>query len=253
MSAPSSYAAAELVSDARDFSRASSPSPFPSAKPSDFVLLRVIGRGAFGKVLLVAHAVSGRVYAMKVYAKRFLDDRDQIPYTLSEAAISARLRHPFIVPLRFAFQSRSRIFLISDYCAGGELFNALRKHGLLLEAAARVYLGELVLALEYMHACGVVHRDINPENVLLDAEGHIAVTDFGLAKDFAGEGVGIGLGGWEEGGRRTRSLVGTDEYLCLARVRANSYWRLRQLAPKERERSSSEILNRLAVQYRRSQ
>jgi serine/threonine protein kinase len=214
---------AELTSESVSFSGARAPCSSP-AQPSDFILLKVIGRGAFGKVLQVAHAASGRVYAMKVYSKRFLQEQSQVSYTLSEAAISARVRHPFIVPLRFAFQSRSRIFLISDYCAGGELFNALRKQGLLLEDAARVYLAELVLALEHLHARGVVHRDIKPENVLLDAEGHIAVTDFGLAKDFLGARArSEAATGWDEGWR-TRSLVGTDEYLSPEMILSSRWW-----------------------------
>jgi serine/threonine protein kinase len=218
----------ELSLEAANFSSALAVPSFSPAKPSDFILLRVIGRGAFGKVLQVAHATSGRVYAMKVYSKRFLQEQSQVSYTLSEAAISARLRHPFIVPLRFAFQSRSRMFLISDYCAGGELFNALRKHGLLLEDAARVYLAELVLALEHLHAHGVVHRDIKPENVLLDAEGHVAVTDFGLAKDFLGERARRdGFTDWEEGWR-TRSLVGTDEYLAPEMILGSKWWAAQQ-------------------------
>lgn len=164
------------------------------ARPSDFILLRVLGRGAFGKVLQVAHRGSGRVYAMKVYSKQFLRDADQLDYTVAERCIMSRLEHAYIVRLRYAFQTRARLFLISDYCAGGELFNTLRKQGLILESAARVYAAEIVLALEHMHAMGVIHRDLKPENILLDAEGHIAITDYGLAKDF-----GVSLTGWGGG------------------------------------------------------
>jgi serine/threonine protein kinase len=184
-----------------------------SAQPSDFIILRVIGRGAYGKVLQVAHAASGRVYAMKVYSKAVLAAQRQLEYTESEKSIMARLRHPYIVALRFAFQTRTRLFLISDYCGGGELFNTLRKRGLLQEDAAKVYLGQLVLALEHMHAAGVLHRDIKPENILLDMDGHVAITDFGLSKDFLG---------CPEPQARTRSLVGTDgqwPFLCKQPLR----------------------------------
>jgi len=191
--------------------------------PSSFVLLRVIGRGAFGKVLQVASRATGRVYAMKIYSKRFLAAHGQLSYTVTEKACMARLLHPYIVPLRFAFQTADRLFLLSSYCAGGELFNTLRAQGMLLESAARIFLGELVLALQYMHSRGIVHRDLKPENLLLDGEGHIQVTDYGLAKDF-GEGEG-GDGGASIGDMRTRSLVGTDEYVAPEMIHASSFGR----------------------------
>jgi serine/threonine protein kinase len=144
----------------------------------------VIGRGAFGKVLQVAHRGSGRVYALKVYSKRFLSEHGQLEYTVTERTVMMRLSHPYIVSLRYAFQTPDRLFLISDYCAGGELFLTLRKQGLLMEAAAKVYLGEIVLALDHMHSKGIVHRDLKPENILLDGDGHVKLTDYGLAKDF---------------------------------------------------------------------
>lgn len=159
-------AAAPPAAGAADVPRAAPAAPAAppeaplTARPSDFILLRVLGRGAFGKVLQVAHRATGRVYAMKVYSKRFLAAADQLAYTVTERAVMARLEHAFVVRLRYAFQTASRLFLLSDYCAGGELFNTLRKHGTLLEAAARVYLAEIVLALEHCHAAGVAHRDL---------------------------------------------------------------------------------------------
>ena len=182
-----SSASASLSASAPVPAPASSPPPaaLPRApQPSDFVLLRVIGRGAFGKVLQVAHRGSGRVYALKVYSKQFLAEHGQLEYTVTERTVMMRLTHPYIVSLRYAFQTADRLFLISDYCAGGELFLTLRKQGLMLEDAAKVYLGEIVLALEHMHSLGVLHRDLKPENILLDAQGHVKLTDYGLAKDF---------------------------------------------------------------------
>ena len=187
------------------------PPPPPSA--SDFVLLRVIGRGAYGKVLQVAHTATGRVLAMKVLDKRALaaaapggaGGRGALDYTRVERDLMTRLSHPYIVPLRFAFQSASKLFLVSDFCAGGELFALLQRVGMVPEAAARVYLGQIVLALEYLHARGIVHRDLKPENILLDAEGHVRLTDYGLATDLARAGGEA---------RLARSLVGTDEYIA---------------------------------------
>jgi serine/threonine protein kinase len=185
-----------------------------SARPSDFILLRVLGQGAFGKVLQVAHRGSGRVYAMKVYSKRFLADASQLSYTVVERHVMVRTEHAYVVRLRYAFQTRSRLFLISDYCAGGELFNTLRKQGLLLERTARVYLAQIVLALEHLHSAGIVHRDLKPENILLDSEGHAALTDFGLAKE-------LGVSATSAAAPLTKSLVGTDEYIAPEMIRAS--------------------------------
>jgi len=186
--APAAPAARAKAPRAATESVSATASPPPGAlprapQPSDFVLLRVIGRGAFGKVLQVAHRGSGRIYALKVYSKKFLADHGQLEYTVTERTVMMRLSHPYIVALRYAFQTPDRLFLISDYCAGGELFLTLRKHGLMLEDAARLYLGEVVLALDYMHSRGVLHRDLKPENILLDGDGHVKLTDYGLAKD----------------------------------------------------------------------
>ena len=106
----------------------------------------------------VTHSV--RPPPPQVYSKRFLVAHKHLEYAVVEKVVMSRLVHPYIVSLRYAFQTPSRLFLLSDYCAGGELFNTLRKHGLLLENAARVYLAQLVLALQYMHEEGVVHRDL---------------------------------------------------------------------------------------------
>jgi serine/threonine protein kinase len=214
---------------------------FGDPKPSDFIILRVIGRGAYGKVLQVAHAISGRVYAMKVYSKAVLASQRQLVYTESEKTIMSRLHHPYIVALRYAFQTRTRLFLLSDYCAGGEMFNTLRKHGLLQEDAARVYLGQLVLALEHMHSEGVIHRDIKPENILLDSEGHVAVTDFGLSKDFKGA----------LDSARTHSLVGTDEYLAPEMI-LNSRWWAAQCATAALERKEKAAAEEFAAAVARA-
>ena len=112
-----------------------------------------------------------------------------------------------------------QLYLVSDYCAGGELFHALSRQGLALEPTARIYLAELVLAIEYCHSRGVIHRDLKPENVLLDAEGHIRITDYGLAKDMGDANHGSNCSDGVDAADPTeatvsRSVVGTDEYLA---------------------------------------
>jgi serine/threonine protein kinase len=111
--------------------------------------------------------------------------------------------HPYIVTLRFSFQTPSKLYLVLDFVPGGHLFFSLYRHGVFDEAVARLYAAEIVLALDYLHSNGIVHRDLKPENVLLDADGHVRLTDFGLAKpDMGGPGA------------RTNSFIGTMEYMA---------------------------------------
>ena len=92
------------------------------------------------------------------------------------------MNHPFVVSLHYAFQSPERIFFVLDYANGGELFSHLRKKGRFLEKETSFYAAELILALDHLHEMGFIYRDIKPENILLDSEGHVKITDFGLSK-----------------------------------------------------------------------
>jgi len=188
---------------------------------SDFKTIRVIGKGSFGKVFLVRHIGEGAIYAMKVLKKENIVKRNQVEHTRTERSVLGYVRHPFVVGLHAAFQTREKLFFVLDYCAGGELFCHLQKLGKFAEPRARFYTAELVLALAHVHALGVVYRDLKPENVLLDARGHVRLTDFGLSK----EGVTAHAKG-------AHSFCGTPEYLApeiLARRghgRAVDWWSL---------------------------
>ncbi len=92
------------------------------------------------------------------------------------------VNHPFVVSLHYAFQSPERIFFVLDYANGGELFSHLRKKVRFTENETRIYAAELILALDHLHQMGFIYRDIKPENVLLDSDGHLKITDFGLSK-----------------------------------------------------------------------
>lgn len=168
-----------------------------------FEYLKVVGKGAFGKVLVVRKKDTGRVYAMKVLEKQSIIKRKQVAHTQTERRVLGFTRHSFIVGLHFAFQNKERLFFVLDYCAGGELFFHLSRLGRFQEPMARFYTAELVLALEHLHSKGVVYRDLKPENVLLDSKGHIRLADFGLSK----EGVNSAHAG-------TSSFCGTPEYLA---------------------------------------
>ena len=153
--------------------------------PQHFDLLKLIGEGAFGKVILVRSRLDKSLYAMKVLSKKLLKKKNNTQYMKSERDILTKVAHPFIVSLYFAFQSETKLFLVMEFLQGGELFFHLRKKGIILEKEAKFYLGELVLAIEFLHNNGVIHRDLKPENVLLRKDGHVSITDFGLGKRFA--------------------------------------------------------------------
>jgi serine/threonine protein kinase len=190
------------------------------ARLKDFNLLKVIGKGSFGKVMLVLKKDDNRIYAMKVLHKDSVIKRNQVEHTQTERNVLEYIRHPFIVTLRFAFQTKQKLYFVLDYCPGGELFFHLGRAGRFSENRGRFYAAQIVLALEYLHSKGIVYRDLKPENVLLDSEGHIALTDFGLSKEGIQDNVSA------------HSFCGTPEYLApeiLTREghgRAADWWSL---------------------------
>jgi serine/threonine protein kinase len=194
--------------------------------PGDFELLKVIGMGAFGKVLQVRNKQSGQVLAMKIISKRVLKRRsDYVETVHAERNILSRVRHPFNVMMHCSFQTREKLFLIMDFLAGGELFLRLGREGIFMEKDAAFYLGEIILGVDHLHSLGILHRDLKPENILLGIDGHICLTDFGLAKDFGPD--------WnDEGGDRASTICGTQEYMAPEMVaqkgygKAADYWSL---------------------------
>ncbi len=158
--------------------------------PKDFDLLKVIGMGAFGKVLQVRNRKNpSQLLAMKVISKRLIQKQKAglyIENIQAERNILAKvIGHPFIVNMHCSFQTADKLFIIMDFLAGGELFLRLGREGIFLEKQASFYLAEIILALDHLHNLGILHRDLKPENILLSADGHICLTDFGLAKDFS--------------------------------------------------------------------
>jgi len=176
----------------------------------DFDILCVLGQGAFGKVFQVRRKDDGKVFAMKVMRKDHIIERDHAEYIRTEKAIMTRVVHPYIVTLKGSFQTDHKLYLILDFVNGGHLFFQLRKQGTFSEDLCRLYAAELVLALAHLHSMDIVHRDLKPENVLLDNEGHIRVTDFGLAKPI-------------KTGQRSNSLIGTMEYMAPEILKASGH------------------------------
>ena len=151
---------------------------------ADFLLERVIGRGAYGKVFLVRRKDGDdSLFAMKVLKKEELRKRSQVERTKTERRVLERMRDPFIVRLHFAFQSKRKLFLVLDYCPGGELFFYLQNIGRFKEETARFFAANILLGLDALHREHVVYRDLKPENVLVCADGYAKITDFGLSKE----------------------------------------------------------------------
>ncbi|KAK7677768.1 Serine/threonine protein kinase, AGC [Cerrena zonata] len=148
----------------------------------EFELITVIGKGSFGKVMQVRKRDTSRIYALKTIRKQHIVERGEITHTLAERLVLARVNNPFIVPLKFSFQSAQKLYLVLAFVNGGELFHHLQREQRFDEGRARFYSAELLLALEHLHELDVVYRDLKPENILLDYTGHIALCDFGLCK-----------------------------------------------------------------------
>ncbi|RFU73843.1 serine threonine- kinase sck1 [Trichoderma arundinaceum] len=153
--------------------------------PSDFEILKLIGKGTFGQVYQVRKKDTQRIYAMKVLQKKVIVQKKEVAHTVGERNILVRTAtsdSPFIVGLKFSFQTPSELYLVTDYMSGGELFWHLQKEGRFDERRAKFYIAELILAIQHLHNNDIVYRDLKPENILLDANGHIALCDFGLSK-----------------------------------------------------------------------
>jgi tRNA A-37 threonylcarbamoyl transferase component Bud32 len=149
----------------------------------DFDLLKVIGKGSFGKVMQVRKKDSGKIYAMKVLKKDQLIARKQVAHTKTERKVLEDIDSPFISQLKFAFQTANKLYIVMDYYNGGELFFHLKEAHRFDEERAKFYAAQIVIALETLHHHGIVYRDLKPENILLEASGFIRLSDFGLAKE----------------------------------------------------------------------
>lgn len=167
----------------------------------DFDLLTVLGRGCFGKVMKVKKKDTGEIFAMKVLSKEMVIKENMVTHTKVEKTILQNVKHPYMVQLRFAFQTPEKLYLVLDFLSGGELFFHLRKVHTFDEDRARFYAAQIILALEHLHANDIIYRDLKPENCVLDKAGHCCLTDFGLAKKIVSE-------------KQAYTFCGTPEYLA---------------------------------------
>ena len=170
-------------------------------KLEDFKVLKVIGRGSFGKVCLVEYLPTHETYAMKSLKKDVLIEQEQIENTLLEKEILQTIDYPLLCGLVFCFQTDERIYFILPFLSGGELFQHLRKFRTFDEEKVRFYGAQIALALEYLHSKGIIYRDLKPENILMDDQGYLKLADFGMAKKLKDD-------------EKAMSFCGTPEYLA---------------------------------------
>lgn len=185
--------------------------PSTPAELDAYQVLKPLGRGAHGQVMLIRNKKSRLLYAAKVLMKKAVIRENQVEGTKSERKILESVRHPFIVYLHTAFQCRNALYLVIEYCPGGELLDLIRKAGQLPESSAQFYGAAILLAVEELHNCDILYRDLKPENVLIDRDGYAKLSDFGLSKDnFSARG-------------RAATMVGTEEYMAPEVLRAEGY------------------------------
>ena len=165
-----------------------------------FELLDCLGAGSFGKVFKVRMKSNGEIYAMKVINKNFLMKNNQLRYALTECNVLKQVNSPFILTLYYSFQTENNLYMIIDYCPGGDLnFHIIQN--IFEENEAKFYIAELILGIEHLHQLNIIYRDLKPENILINSDNHIKLADFGLAK----EGVNDST--------MSRSFCGSPAYL----------------------------------------
>jgi atypical protein kinase C iota type len=179
---------------------------------NDFNVLKVIGRGSYAKVLMVQLKKTKRIYAMKVIKKELVMDEEDIDWVQTEKHVFEQAsNHPFLVGLHSCFQTDSRLFFVIECVNGGDLMYHMQRHRRLPEEHARFYSAEISLALSYLHNRGIIYRDLKLDNVLLDGDGHIKLTDYGMCK----EGM--------RPGDTTSTFCGTPNYIAPEILRGHEY------------------------------
>uniref|UniRef100_A0A674PPX5 protein kinase C n=1 Tax=Takifugu rubripes TaxID=31033 RepID=A0A674PPX5_TAKRU len=178
----------------------------------DFELIRVIGRGSYAKVLLVRLKKNEQMYAMKVVKKELVHDDEDIDWVQTEKHVFEQASaNPFLVGLHSCFQTQSRLFLVIEYVKGGDLMFHMQRQRKLPEEHARFYAAEICIALNFLHEKGIIYRDLKLDNVLLDHEGHVKLTDYGMCK----EGI--------QPGDTTSTFCGTPNYIAPEILRGEDY------------------------------
>jgi len=168
----------------------------------DFVILKMLNKGGFGKVFLVKNTLDGKYYAMKRIRKDLLIETGQIDNTMNEKTVLLKLQNPFLLGMSYAFQSEFRLYFFLDFVSGGDLYDNLVKVKKFEEAQAKFFIAQVLISLSHLHENKIVHRDLKPENVLVCPDGYVVLADFGLAKIF------------DEKTDMAHTMCGTPEYMA---------------------------------------
>lgn len=182
----------------------------------DFEIIKLIGRGACGRVKLVRKnhgSDEGSFYAMKAIRKKLVIQRGLVEATNAERRILDRTNHTYVAALCYAFQSESKLYLLSKYCPGGNLLDQMRLARRFTEDRTRLYTAEVALAIRHLHESDIIYRDLKLENVLVDSDGHVALTDFGMSKENMDDAA------------RTSTFVGTYQMMAPEVFSGKSYSR----------------------------
>lgn len=179
----------------------------------NFEFLKVLGKGTFGKVILCREKSTAKLYAIKILKKEVIIQKDEVAHTMAENRVLRTTNHPFLISLKYSFQTADRLCFVMQYVNGGELFFHLSRDRVFSEERTRFYGAEIISALGYLHSQNIIYRDLKLENLLLDKDGHIKIADFGLCK----EDITYG--------RTTKTFCGTPEYLAPEVLEDNDYGR----------------------------
>jgi len=158
--------------------------PARKMKLTDFETLTIIGRGAFGEVRVCRKKDDKKVFALKIMKKAEMLKKNQVTHIRAERDVLALADCPWVVKLTYSFQDDKNLYLVMEYLQGGDLMTILMKYDILTEEQTRFYISETAMAIQSVHELNYIHRDLKPDNILLDREGHVKLSDFGLCKAF---------------------------------------------------------------------
>ena len=175
--------------------------PNPPLQLKNFHVMSTLGTGTFGRVRIVKNLTDNSVAALKILKKEAIIRLNQLNHIMSEVDLMMRIEHPFIVNMLGCFQDTEALYLCLEFVPGGEVFTILREEGRFSSDTSKFYAAEIAMAFEYLHSYHIVYRDLKPENLLISAQGHIKITDFGFSKLI-------------QPGEKAWTLCGTPEYLA---------------------------------------